>query len=37
MGFAAGGLIVPIVGAVIQEAIDVSVIFNSLRALEIKK
>jgi len=37
MGFAAGGLIVPIVGAVIQEAIDVSVILNSLRTLGLKR
>jgi heavy metal translocating P-type ATPase len=37
MGFAAGGLIIPIVGAVIQEAIDVSVILNSLRTLGIKR
>jgi heavy metal translocating P-type ATPase len=33
MGFAAAGLIVPVVGALIQEAIDVAVILNALRAL----
>jgi P-type E1-E2 ATPase len=33
MGFAAFGLIVPIVGALLQEAIDVAVILNALRAL----
>jgi heavy metal translocating P-type ATPase len=33
MGFAAVGLIVPIVGALLQEAIDVAVILNALRAL----
>jgi heavy metal translocating P-type ATPase len=33
MGFAAAGAIVPIVGAVIQEAIDVAVIVNALRVL----
>jgi heavy metal translocating P-type ATPase len=33
MGFAAAGLIVPIVGALLQEAIDVAVILNALRAL----
>jgi heavy metal translocating P-type ATPase len=33
MGFAAFGLIVPIVGALLQEAIDVAVIANALRAL----
>jgi heavy metal translocating P-type ATPase len=33
MGFAAAGLIVPIVGALLQEAIDVIVILNALRAL----
>lgn len=37
MFFAAGGFIVPIAGAVIQEIIDVSVIFNSLRTLGIKR
>lgn len=37
MGFAAGGIIIPVVGAVIQEAIDVSVILNSLRTLGIKR
>ena len=36
MLFAAAGFIVPIAGAVIQEIIDVSVIFNSLRTLKIK-
>ncbi len=33
MGFAAVGLIVPIEGALLQEAIDVAVIANALRAL----
>ena len=33
MGFAAFGLIVPILGALLQEAIDVAVILNALRAL----
>jgi P-type E1-E2 ATPase len=33
MGFAAVGLIVPIAGALLQEAIDVAVILNALRAL----
>ncbi len=33
MGFAAFGLIVPIAGALLQEAIDVAVILNALRAL----
>jgi heavy metal translocating P-type ATPase len=33
MGFAAAGLVVPIGGALIQEAIDVAVILNALRAL----
>jgi P-type E1-E2 ATPase len=33
MGFAAVGLIVPIVGALLQEGIDVAVILNALRAL----
>jgi heavy metal translocating P-type ATPase len=33
MGFAAVGLIVPITGALLQEAIDVAVILNALRAL----
>jgi cation transport ATPase len=37
MFFAAGGLIVPIVGAIIQEGIDVSVILNSLRTIGIKR
>ncbi|HTZ41776.1 MAG TPA: cation-translocating P-type ATPase, partial [Candidatus Omnitrophota bacterium] len=37
MGFAAFGFIVPVAGAVLQEAIDVSVILNSLRALGIKR
>ena len=31
MGFAAGGMITPVVGALIQEAIDVAVIVNALR------
>jgi P-type E1-E2 ATPase len=33
MGFAAAGLIAPVAGALIQEAIDVAVIVNALRAL----
>ncbi|MDA8230549.1 MAG: heavy metal translocating P-type ATPase [Magnetospirillum sp.] len=33
MGAAAAGLIVPVAGAVLQEAIDVAVILNALRAL----
>jgi P-type E1-E2 ATPase len=33
MGFAAFGLIVPIAGALLQEAIDIAVILNALRAL----
>jgi heavy metal translocating P-type ATPase len=33
MGFAAFGLLVPIAGALVQEAIDVAVILNALRAL----
>jgi heavy metal translocating P-type ATPase len=33
MGFAAAGLIAPIAGALLQEAIDVAVILNALRAL----
>ena len=33
MGFAAAGLIMPIFGALLQEAIDVAVILNALRAL----
>jgi cation transport ATPase len=33
MGFAAAGAIAPIGGAVLQEAIDVAVILNALRAL----
>ena len=33
MGFAAVGLIVPVWGALLQEAIDVAVILNALRAL----
>jgi heavy metal translocating P-type ATPase len=37
MGFAAFGFIVPIAGAVLQEAIDVSVILNSLRTIRIKR
>ncbi len=37
MLFAAGGFIVPIAGAIIQELIDVSVIINSLRAIKYKK
>ena len=33
MGFAAAGLLAPVAGAVLQEGIDVAVIFNALRAL----
>jgi heavy metal translocating P-type ATPase len=33
MGFAAFGLIVPVAGALLQEAIDIAVILNALRAL----
>lgn len=33
MGFAAGGLLAPVVGALVQEGIDVAVILNALRAL----
>jgi P-type E1-E2 ATPase len=33
MGFAAAGLITPVAGALLQEAIDVAVIVNALRAL----
>ncbi|HET7743128.1 MAG TPA: heavy metal translocating P-type ATPase [Gaiellaceae bacterium] len=33
MGFAAVGLLVPVAGALLQEAIDVGVILNALRAL----
>lgn len=33
MGFAAAGLLSPVAGAVLQEGIDVLVIFNALRAL----
>jgi len=33
MGFAAAGMIAPIAGAMLQEAIDVAVIVNALRAL----
>ena len=33
MGFAAVGLIAPVAGALLQEAIDVAVILNALRAL----
>jgi cation transport ATPase len=32
MGFAAAGLIPPTVGALLQEAVDVAVILNALRA-----
>ena len=32
MGFAAAGYIAPIAGALLQEAIDVAVILNALRA-----
>jgi P-type E1-E2 ATPase len=33
MGFAAAGMLAPIIGALLQEAIDVAVIANALRAL----
>lgn len=33
MGFAAFGLLAPVIGALLQEAIDVAVILNALRAL----
>jgi cation transport ATPase len=33
MGFAAFGLLTPVAGALVQEAIDVAVILNALRAL----
>jgi P-type E1-E2 ATPase len=33
MGFAAAGYIAPVAGALLQEAIDVAVILNALRAL----
>jgi heavy metal translocating P-type ATPase len=33
MGFAAAGLLTPVAGALLQEAIDVAVILNALRAL----
>jgi heavy metal translocating P-type ATPase len=33
MGFAAAGLLAPVAGAIFQEAIDVAVILNALRAL----
>jgi len=33
MGFAAGGLLPPVSGALLQELIDVAVIANALRAL----
>jgi heavy metal translocating P-type ATPase len=33
MGFAAGGFLTPVVGALLQEAIDLIVILNALRAL----
>lgn len=33
MGFAAAGLLTPVAGALVQEAIDVAVILNALRAL----
>jgi heavy metal translocating P-type ATPase len=33
MGFAAAGMIAPVAGALLQEAIDVAVILNALRAL----
>ncbi|MGH3034410.1 MAG: hypothetical protein ACRDON_07605 [Gaiellaceae bacterium] len=33
MGFAAFGFITPVFGALLQEAIDVAVIVNALRAL----
>ncbi len=37
MLFAAAGFIIPIIGAILQEAIDVSVIINSLRTIGIKR
>jgi heavy metal translocating P-type ATPase len=33
MGFAAAGLLVPVAGALVQEAIDLAVVLNALRAL----
>jgi heavy metal translocating P-type ATPase len=33
MGFAAAGMVAPVIGALLQEAIDVAVIANALRAL----
>jgi cation transport ATPase len=36
MVFASFGFIVPIVGAILQEVIDVAVILNSLRTTKIK-
>jgi len=33
MGLVAAGLLVPVAGALLQEAIDVAVILNALRAL----
>jgi soluble P-type ATPase len=36
MGFAAFGYLPPLVGAVLQEAIDVAVILNALRALHVR-
>jgi heavy metal translocating P-type ATPase len=33
MGFAAAGLLVPVAGALLQEAIDLAVVLNALRAL----
>ena len=33
MGFAAAGFLPPVMGALIQEVIDVGVILNALRAL----
>ena len=33
MGFAAFGYLAPVAGALVQEAIDVGVILNALRAL----
>jgi cation transport ATPase len=33
MGFAGAGLLVPVAGALLQEAIDLAVVLNALRAL----
>jgi len=37
MGFAAAGYLSPVAGALVQEAIDVAVILNALRAREDEK